>query len=113
MAGPKPGGDKQALMDAYGAAKAQNAPTDADAAAEQAQGVTDGDENGGTPQLDTNPEVKSMQLQLQHLEHLLVAKGIISPTDLITPPAPMPPGPPMGGGPGMPPPPGAPPGPPQ
>lgn len=108
MAGPKPGGDKQALIDAFRGAQAQhgggapapNAP-DADAAAEQAQGVQDGDE---TQNLSGDPAVKSLELQVQHLEHLLVQRGVISPSDLITPPAPpmAPQGPPPGA-PGMPP----------
>lgn len=106
MAGPLPGGDKQALIDAYGAAKASQ-PSEPDAD-DSGAGAPSPDGGDPTQQLAGDPELKSVQLQLQHLEHLLVARGVISPTDLITPPAPAapmapPPGPPMGAPPGGPP----------
>jgi hypothetical protein len=66
------------------------------------------DDMGGQEQLSADPAMKSLELQVQHLEHILLQKGILSPQDLISPPAPAaepmaPPGPPMGAPMGAPP----------
>jgi len=81
-------------MDAYGAAKQENAPQGDPSAPPDAGAPPMGDP---TQQLGGDPEMKSLQLQVQHLEHVLLERGILTPADLITPPSTTPPPPPPPG----------------
>lgn len=110
---PKSGGNKQALLDAFAAAQSENAspgdPADGPNIAPDAEDGPGGDAGEGG-------DVQQLALQVQHLQNILIAKGILSPHDVVSIPAVAPPG---GGDPNMPPggpagaPPGMPPGPPQ
>lgn len=104
---PKSGGNKQALMDAFASAKSDNAGPN----------VAPDEPDAGPP---GGGDIQQVQLQLQHLQNVLIAKAILSPQDVISIPSVQPPGggdpSAMGGPPGAPPgmPPGMPPpGPPQ
>lgn len=106
---PKPGGDKQALMDSFKAAKSENTPpNEADPSAPADPNAPPDPNAADAP--PPGADVQQIGLKLDHLLNLLMSKGILQPHDIMSPPQVAPIGAP-GAGPAGPPP-GAPQGPP-